>query len=136
MRGRQQRQSQSGIMEPKMSIKLTLKVFSGVALVFLVFLALGPESWQPRSGFGWELDHFVGYFVFTVLFCLAWPRPVLVGGALIPFAMVLEALQAFTPDRSTNIMAALYGAAGVLVAALLFALFMRVRPRVQQVIFN
>src|SRR3954453_17895245 len=81
-----------------MTVKLMLKVCSVAALVLLVGLGLGPESWQPRSGLGWELDHFVGYFVFTVLFCLAWPRPVVVGGALIPFAMALEALQAFTPD--------------------------------------
>ena len=58
-----------------------LKIFSVVALVFLVFLALGPASWQPRSGLGWELDHFVGYFVFTWIFLFAWPRPLVVGGS-------------------------------------------------------
>ena len=66
------------------------KVFSVAAMALLVFVALGPATWQPRSGLGFELDHFVGYFVFTLMFCLAWPRPLAVGGALVVFALVLE----------------------------------------------
>ena len=80
-----------------MTVKLMLKVCSVGALVLLVFLALGPAKWQPRSGIGWEYDHFFGYFVFTLLFCLAWPRPLVVGGALMAFAVLLEGLQAFYP---------------------------------------
>ena len=82
-----------------MSLKL-LKVFSVTALVLLTFVALGPATWQPRSGIGWEIDHFVGYLVFTLMFCIAWPRPLVVGGALMVFAVLLEGLQAFMPDRS------------------------------------
>ncbi len=114
-----------------MTIKLTLKVFSVVALVFLVFLALGPASWQPRSGLGWELDHFVGYFVFTWIFILAWPRPLVVGGALAVFALLLENLQSFLPDRSSYFVAALYSAAGVITAAVLAELFIRLRRQLQ-----
>ena len=114
-----------------MTIKLGLKVFSVVALVFLVFLALGPASWQPRSGLGWELDHFVGYFVFTWIFVLAWPRPLVVGGALAVFALLLENLQSFLPDRSSYFVAALYSAAGVITAALLAELFIRLRRQLQ-----
>ena len=83
-----------------MSLKL-LKVFSVTALVLLTFVALGPATWQPRSGIGWEIDHFVGYFIFTLMFCIAWPRPLVVGGALMVFAVLLEGLQAFMPDRSS-----------------------------------
>ena len=36
------------------------KVFSVAAMALLVFVALGPATWQPRSGLGFELDHFVG----------------------------------------------------------------------------
>jgi hypothetical protein len=43
------------------------------------------------------------------------------------FAVLLEGLQAFTPDRSSNILAAFYGAGGVLAAALLAELFIRLR---------
>ncbi len=86
-----------------MSLKL-LKVFSVTALVLLTFVALGPATWQPRSGIGWEIDHFVGYFIFTLMFCIAWPRPLVVGGALMVFAVLLEGLQAFMPDRSSYYM--------------------------------
>ena len=67
----------------------------------------------PRSGLGFEFDHFVGYFFFTLLFCLAWPRPLAVGGALAVLAVVLENLQSFLPGRSSYFVAALYSAGGV-----------------------
>ena len=44
-------------------------------------------------------------------------------------AVLLESLQALTPDRSSNLMAAFYGAGGALAAALLAELFIRVRRR-------
>jgi VanZ family protein len=118
-------------MDLQMTAKLMLKVCSVAALVLLVFLALGPAKWQPRSGIGWEYDHFFGYFVFTLLFCLAWPRPLVVGGALMSFAVLLEGLQSFLPDRSSYYVAALYSAAGVLAAALIAELFIRVKRRFQ-----
>ncbi len=114
-----------------MSLKL-LKVFSVTALVLLTFVALGPATWQPRSGIGWEIDHFVGYFIFTLMFCIAWPRPLVVGGALMVFAVLLEGLQAFMPDRSSYYLAAVYSAGGVLAAALLAELFIRVRRRLNR----
>ena len=104
-----------------MTVKLVYKVCCVIALVLLAFVALGPARWQPRSGIGWQYDHFFGYFVFTLMFCLAWPRPLLVGAALTAFAVLLEELQAFLPDRS------LYSAAGVLAAALLAEVFIRVQ---------
>jgi len=114
-----------------MTIKPMLKVCSVAALVLLPFIALGPASWTPRSGLGWEIDHFVGYFVITLMFCLAWPRPLVVAGALVAFASLLETLQGITPDRHSNFFAALYSASGVLAAALLADLFMRARRRFQ-----
>jgi hypothetical protein len=62
-----------------------LRFCSVAGLVLLVIMALGPESWQPRTG-----------------------------------------LQAFTPDRTANVMAALYGAGGALAAALIAELFLHV----------
>jgi VanZ family protein len=102
-----------------------LKLSSVAILILLAIMALGPENWQPRSGLGWEFDHFIGYFVITTFICLAWPRPLIVGAALMVFGSALEGLQAFAPDRSSNIMAALYGAGGALAAALIVELFMR-----------
>jgi VanZ family protein len=114
-----------------MTIKLLFKVCCVAALVLLAFIALGPAEWTPRSGLGWEIDHFVGYFIFTSMFCLAWPRPLVVAGALVAFASLLEALQGITPDRHSNLFAALYSAAGVLAAAVLADLFIRARRRFQ-----
>jgi hypothetical protein len=109
------------------NINRLLKVCCVGALILLILVGLGPAKWQPRSGLGWEIDHFAGYLVITIMFCLAWPRPLIVGAGLIVFAAVLEALQAIPPDRSSNVFAALYSASGVIAGALLFELFIRVR---------
>src|SRR6516164_3925352 len=96
-----------------------------VLVLLLLFCALGPSKWQVRTGFGWRIDHVVGYFAFTVLFCLAWPRPLVVGGVLMATAMLLEALQTLTPDRCCDFEAALYGVSGALIAAVVGDLFIR-----------
>jgi len=112
-----------------MSIKRLAKVWSVAVLVLLAFAALGPGKWVPRSGLGWQADHFIGYFVFTLMFCLAWPRPRVVGGALMGLAVLLEALQALTPDRLADFQAAAYSAGGVLAAVLPAGLFIRAPRR-------
>jgi VanZ family protein len=102
------------------------KVCSAIVLVLLVIAALGPENWTPRTPLGWQFDHFIGYFAITLLVCFAWPRPVLVAPLLMVAACLLEGLQAFTPDRTANFVAGLCGAAGVLAAALLAEMSIRV----------
>jgi hypothetical protein len=59
---------------------VVLKVCSVAAVVLLAVVALGPAKWQPRTGLGWQVEHFVGYFGFTLMFCLVWGRPIVVGG--------------------------------------------------------
>jgi hypothetical protein len=81
---------------------------------------------QYRTGLGWQVDHVAGYFGFTLMFCLAWPRPVIVGAALMLAAMTLEALQALTPDRCCDFIAALYSVGGALAGALFFDPFNRI----------
>jgi len=102
------------------------KVCSVAIIVLLVIAALGPAKWAPRTEFGWRFDHFIGYFGITLFFCFAWPRPLVVGAIIMAVAALLEGLQALTPDRSANLEAALWGAAGALVAALVAELFVRV----------
>jgi len=109
-----------------MTIKLMAKFCSVAAIVLLVLAAMGPANWAPRSEFGWQIDHFVGYFVITSIVCFAWPRPFVVGPALMAVA---APLQVFTQDRSSNLEAAICGAGGALAAALLAELFIRVRRR-------
>jgi VanZ family protein len=93
--------------------------------VLLVIAALGPAKWAPRTELGWQFDHFIGYFGITLFFCLAWPRPFVVGGAFMVIAALLEGLQAFTPDRTAYLPAVFYGAAGALAAAIVVELFIR-----------
>jgi len=112
-----------------MSIKLMLKVCSVAVLFLLVFAALGPEKWVPRSGFGWRIDHFFGYFALTLMFCVAWRRPLVVGGALMALAVLLEGLQAFTPDRHADLNAALISASGAMAAVLPADLFIQAPRR-------
>jgi VanZ family protein len=101
------------------------KVCSLAIMILLVIGALGPANWTPRTALGWQIDHFIGYFAITLLICFAWPRPFLVGGVLMAASFLLEGLQAFTPDRSVNLVAALCGAGGVLAAAVVAELFVR-----------
>jgi hypothetical protein len=89
------------------------KVCSGVIMVLLLIAVLGPAKWAPRTELGWQFDHFIGYFGITLIICLAWPRPLLVGGIITVVAALLEGLQALTPDRSANLEAALWGAGGL-----------------------
>ena len=101
----------------------SIKICGAAALVLLLlFAALGPAKWQVRTGLGWQFDHIAGYFAFTVLFTLAWRRPMVVGGILMSSGILLEALQALTPDRCCDFDAALYSAGGALAGALFAAL--------------
>ena len=112
-----------------MTIKLMAKFCSVATIVMLVIGALGPADRAPRSRFGWQIDHVVGYFAITSIVCFAWPRPFVVGGSLIAIAALLEGLQVFTPDRSSNPVAGFCSMGGVFAAALLAELFIRVRKR-------
>ena len=103
------------------------KVCSVAIMVLLVIGALGPANWTPRTALGWQIDHFLGYFAITLFVCFAWPRPFVVGGVFMAAAFLLEGLQAFTPDRTANVVAALCGAGGVLTAALVAEIFIRAR---------
>jgi VanZ family protein len=110
-------------------MRLVTKVGCFAVIALLVITGLGPPNWQPRTSLGWQIDHFVGYFVITAGFCLVWRRPAMVAGALAVFAAVLEAAQGLTADRSPNIMAVVYGVGGVLTAAMIAELVMRARRR-------
>jgi VanZ family protein len=119
--------------ETKFNFRAAAKLGSVAIMVLLVIAALGPAKWAPRTELGWQFDHFIGYFGITLFFCFAWPRPFVIGGIVMAVAALLEGLQALTPDRSANLEAALWGAGGALVAALVAELFIRVsRIRVRR----
>jgi hypothetical protein len=97
-------------------------VYGAAALLLLVvaLATLMPSEWVPRPGLHWLVEHFISYFALTVIVCIAWPRPLPVAAVLMVLAGVLEALQGATVDRTPDMLSALSGAAGVLVAAFLF----------------
>ena len=80
---------------------------------------LAPVAWQVRLGLHWLVEHFLAYFALTIILCLAWPKPMAVAAVLIPLAVLLEAMQALTPDRVPDPATALIDATAVAAAALL-----------------
>jgi hypothetical protein len=89
------------------------------AVALLVFAHLVPAKWKPRTGLGGPVDHFLAYFAVTSIVCFAWPKPLIVGAALMAVSAMLEWLQRFTPDRTPSFLAAFCGAAGALAASAL-----------------
>jgi hypothetical protein len=87
-------------------------------LVAIAVTALIPEAWQVRTGLHWLAEHFLAFFTVTLVLCLAWPKPMRVAAVLLPLALVIETLQALTPDRTADTATALFAAAGVASAAL------------------
>lgn len=85
----------------------------------IVFATLGPEALQVRLGLHWLIEHFLVFFVLTVLGCFLWPRPMLVAAVLLPIAVGLEMAQGLTPDRTPDPATALVAAGAVALAALL-----------------
>src|SRR5262245_56529826 len=102
-------------------------VLGATAAAALALASLLPTRWVPRTGFGWEGDHFIVYFLATMILSLASRRPCVVAAALMICAGVLEAAQGLTPDRVPDFMTALSGAAGVISAALLVVILMHAR---------
>jgi hypothetical protein len=97
-----------------------------VAVVAIAVASLIPTQWELRTGLHWLIEHFAVYFAVTAIICIAWPRPFLVATWLMALAGLLEALQGLTLDRTPDLPTAMMGAAGVVSAAVLVWLIMRV----------
>ena len=95
-------------------------VLGGVALLAAIVVAtFVPAAWQVRLGLHWLAEHFLAYFILTLVFSIATRKPMAVAAALVPIAIVLESLQALTADRVADAVTALFAASGVASAALL-----------------
>jgi VanZ family protein len=100
-----------------------------VVVAAILFASLAPVGWQMRFGLHWLVEHFLVFFALTVLACLTWPKPMIVAGVLVSFAVLLEAAQGLTPDRTPDLATALSAASGVSLAALLFDLALTLRGK-------
>ena len=109
-----------------------LRLLGVVLLVIIMIATLMPAGWQIRLGLHWLVEHFLAYFAVTTIFCLAWPRPMQVAAVLLPVALLLEAAQGLTPDRTPDPATALSAAAGISLAALLADLVLTLRQRRQK----
>jgi hypothetical protein len=106
-----------------------LRLIGVVLLVIIMIATLMPAEWQVRLGLHWLVEHFLAFFVVTTVFCLAWPRPMQVAAVLLPLAVLLEAAQGLTADRTPDPATALSAATGVSLAALLADLVLMLRQR-------
>jgi len=107
-------------------------LLGATAAAALTLASLLPTKWVPRTGLGWEDEHFIVYFATTMVLSLASRRPYAVAIMLMICAGVLEAAQGLTPDRVPAFIAALSGAVGVMSAAALALLLIRSRRWFQQ----
>jgi VanZ family protein len=109
--------------------RLRLIRLCGVLALVAVILAtlMLPTKWEQLRTGHWALEHFLGYFAAASIVCLGWPRPMVVAGFFLPFAALLEGLQAFTPDHTPAALSAVSGAGGALAAALLAKIVIQVR---------
>lgn len=112
-----------------MNHKNSVMAFSFALSVFIIFAALGPAKMIPRTGLGWQVDHFTGYFVLTVASCCVWKRVFVVGAGITGLAALLEICQGLTPDRTPDVMGAFFSASGILVATLLVDFVVRSHGR-------
>jgi hypothetical protein len=106
-----------------------LTVAGAVLLAAIALAAVIPEGWQVRLGLHWVVEHFLAFFTVTLVFCLAWPRPMAVAAVMLPVAILIEAAQVLTPDRTADFATALFAATGVACAALSADLVITLRKR-------
>jgi VanZ family protein len=106
-----------------------LAVAGAGLLIASAAAAVIPTGWEIRTGLHWLVEHFLAFFTVTLLFCLAWRRPMRVAAIMLPLALAIETLQALTPDRTADLATALMAAAGVASAALLADLAMAFRKQ-------
>jgi VanZ family protein len=99
-----------------------------VALGVIVFASvLLPKQWEQLRTGHWLLEHFLAYFAAAFVVTLGWGRPWAVAAVFIAAAALLETLQSLTPNHTPDLLSALSGVGGALVAVLLAKFVMGAR---------
>ena len=114
------------------------KVFAVIVwafLAFIVFATISPLQDRPTLSSSADLEHIGAFAVLGGLFCLAYPRHIiLVCFIVLGSAVLLEYLQTLTPDRHGTLLDAsekiVGGALGIFAARA--ALYLRHRKRSSQ----
>ena len=102
------------------------------AIAFIAYATLSPIQARPQTSSSADLDHVVAFAVVGLLFCLAYPRQVvLVCFIVLGSAVLLECLQTLTPDRHGRLLDAtekmVGGALGIFAARATLSLLYRKR---------
>ena len=104
-----------------MTSNFLIRLCGVVALALIIFASLMlPTKWQQLRTGHWAVEHFLAYFATTSIVCLGWGHPFVMAAMLILLAALLEALQSLQPSHPPNLLAALSGSGGALVAALAY----------------
>jgi VanZ family protein len=107
-----------------------LQAFGVVAFALVIYASLMlPDQLERMRTGHWFTEHFVGYFVASLIICLGWRRRFFVASGLTVTAFALEGLQALTPNHSANLLSVLGGASGAWLAALSVEAFKLVSNR-------
>ena len=81
-----------------------LRLCGAIAIAGLIFASLLlPAEWERLRTGHWLMEHFLAYFVASLVICLGWPRPFVVAGALAVAAAILETLQGLTPNHPASV---------------------------------
>jgi hypothetical protein len=72
-----------------MITEMGLKISGVAAVAALAFISLCPANWVPHTVLNFGLEHFLAFFVVTLILCLAWPQRLLVGAVLAAIGMLL-----------------------------------------------
>jgi VanZ family protein len=106
---------------------LTIALWSVAATAALGAATLVPSDWVPRTGLGWQYEHFFAYCIAAACLSTVSPRPSAVAICLALLAVALEGLQGLTPDRDPDVTAALLSSIGAISGAALAMFFSRVK---------
>jgi len=111
--------------------RILVAVCAAAVIAIIAVASLVPADMQIRTGLHWLVEHFLAFFVAALVVGLAWPRPILVAGALTVLSALLEALQGLMPDRVPDLPTALSGAAGALTGAVAASLTLYAAKRLR-----
>ncbi len=95
------------------------------ALISIMGLSLMPNAYDPILNVWDKAKHFAAFLLLTALFTKAWPnRPTLLIKCLLLllYGLLIECLQALTPDRHFSLLDLLANATGIAVFASLIQL--------------
>ena len=87
-----------------MTTSRVLRILAWLLLIGLVVVTIGPIEWRPVSPLPTQLERAVALAIIGFVFALAYPRHLLLVGALVLGATaLLEALQLVEPSRHGRI---------------------------------